>query len=241
MNQNISRSPKTFSRNASTRVTLRRFKTLIVINLNLIVDHVYSRGGTEAISFLLHNGGSPLLTNGTFDEEKFELQTFFDNDPYLALRLFFGHEVNRCTYDPDGIFLKHSPEALERHKSRSGKVCLKLVYHWYIAESKKKDLLRMMQLMNFNKTATEVAVDNLLKFRKFQFNLVFYSESSPDFELTKIKDIGKRFPEFKVNWLKAINSQLLSHSQLSEDDEILFENINVVTKILEALSAMNQK
>jgi hypothetical protein len=54
-------------------------------------------------------------------------------------------------------------------------------------------------------------------------------------KVIQVKELENLLPELKIDWLKAINDQLMKDSKVSGNDFVLMKNFKVMQKLTELL------
>lgn len=182
-------------------MTQRNETSSFRLKLLLFSDHIKKHGRDEIFSFLNLFGGSPLITNGEWDETEFNVETLFEVYPKIALQFFTGYKLKRIP-----LFLE-------------GGSIPSLLYDFDHGLPKQKDLLTLFDKLKLEERKQKTAMRDFAEFTKL--NDVPKIEDSSKSTTVQIKDFGALVPQIKINWLKFFNSQLLTEDQVTENDKIL--------------------
>lgn len=178
------------------------------------------------MSYMRQSGGSPLITNGNWNEKNFDIKTLFEQEPESSLWIFLDQFLSRCNDPRD-----NSTEIL----------CIKADDTWrYIKreEQDSRDILKLFKLDDDVKARAFNDYNNfLMKKKPVQVELSGKKET----EVLKIKDLKTKFPELNLNWLKIINNQMLRQSQVTEEDDILMGKPDLLRALLTLLVDMDKK
>lgn len=180
------------------------------------------------ISYLNELGGSPLVTNGTWDDESFDIRKLFYHSTDHATFLFLDHRFARCKDPRDEM---------------NEIVCFKMNNGWRFNNKVENDTLDILKAFDslINDDVKKAAVKDFLDFlfikKPLQDKLI--QQAKP--EVMKIDEMAIRFPNLDIDWLKVLNTQLMKTSQLSKDDEILIGNPKLMQELLEALGEINKR
>jgi hypothetical protein len=164
-----------------------------------------------------------LWTGGSFNMSK-----FFELEPATALNTFFNLEVGRC--DDNAVCLKRSLSPLDEftddHRMfefNQIREVLRTLDDAFIVRPQLRQIL-VDQIYR-------PAVERLLNFLTEREKLLRDSGAS-SFAI-RVGDMCDKFtPKLDIDWLTIINSELLSESRLSADDEI---TVNLGVEMFQAL------
>lgn len=190
-----------------------------------VSDKVRATAGGELISYLRTMGGSPLVTNGTWNVSNFDPKVWFDFEPNFATILFLQHHLNQCK-DPRN----QSREILCFQADRKK-------YHGKLEQ----ETLRVLKSLKLNQSAKEAATESAINFILRKKSIVGELENMAKFEVVKIKDLAAKFPKYNLNWLKIINDQLMKKSRQTGDDEILIENPEMMTQLFKLMEETKER
>lgn len=168
-------------------------------------------GVKDATSYLMKLGGAPLLTNGSWNDEAFNISTLFTSEPDLATKLCLGHHLMHCK-DP-------------RNASREI-LCFENDDTIVITETLVTDTMYVLKHLKLDSAAMEEGLATFVQFLILQRSLRVTFSDYP-FKVINIRDLKKAFPMIPMmDWLKVINSQLTSDSQVTGEEEILIRNFD---------------
>lgn len=174
------------------------------------------------MAYLNRRASIPLL-NGTWTDHNFNIDKLFAVDPELAMKLFYDHKLAHCTHNSRKI------------------LCFEISRDWIHEEARQSDALYAMNRLDLDRNLANETSKNLFDFlrdkqpaqEKFSANLTR--------EFFKIKDLKARLPKIELNWLKVINSLLLTSSVKTEDDEILIESAELFAELSEAFEKLDKR
>lgn len=193
---------------------------------SFVLDFIRENGAKDIISYLRQSGGSPLATNGKWNEKNFDVETLFEQEPESALWIFLDQFLSRCDDPRD-----NSTEIL----------CFKADDKWRFIKREEQDSKDILKLFKLDDDVKEDAFNDynnfLMKKQPVQVELT----GKREMEVLKIKDLKKKFPELNLNWLKIINNQLLRQSQVTEDEEILLGKPDLMRALFALLVDMDKK
>lgn len=152
-------------------------------------------------------GGSPLLSNGSWENESFNISKLFTSEPDLATKLFLGHHLARCD-DPRNI----SREIL----------CFKGDTEFIKSDKLENDFTYILRFMHIDSNLVEKGVKSLIDFMQKQETV--RNETKAVSLVMTIEELKYKFAMIPINWLELINSQMLRDSQVTEKEEIFVEN-----------------
>jgi hypothetical protein len=194
--------------------------------VRVLSDLVRESGVDEMISYLLELGGSPILNNGTWDNERFDLQNLFYREPDHATFLFLDHKLLRCK-DP---------------RNTSSKVlCFRMNNGWKFGEKVENDTLDILKPLQLDSDVKVAAVKNFIEFLQIKRPLQNKFSKTGKAKIVQIKNLKEMFPNLDLDWLKIVNLQLMEHSQKSEDDEIMIENPELMQQLATVLTKLDKK
>lgn len=190
-----------------------------------ISDEVRATAGSELISYLRAMGGSPLVTNGAWNVSNFNPKVWFDFEPNFATILFLQHHLNQCK-DP-----RNQSQEILCFQADQKK------YHGKLEQ----EILKVLKSLKLNQSAKEAATESAINFILRKRSIVGELENIAKFEVVKIKDLAAKFPKYNLNWLKIINDQLMKKSRHTGDDEILFENPDMMTQLFKLMEETKER
>lgn len=198
---------------------------------SFILDFIRENGVKDIMSYLRQSGGSPLITNGHWNEKNFDIKTLFEQEPESSLWIFLDQFLSRCDDPRDNSNASSSTEIL----------CIKTDDTWRYLKREEQDSRDILKLFKLDDDVKERAFNDynnfLMNKKPVQVELTGKKES----EVLKIKDLKTKFPELNLNWLKIINNQLLRQSQVTEDDDILMGKPDLLRALLTLLVDMDKK
>ena len=167
------------------------------------LDHVSKQGAVDVILHLQQIGA----LNGQLTEN-----ILFDLYPDLMMKLFFDHQLERC--------VKNSDEYL----------CFTMSTGWKFTTEDKKDATRVLKHLKLSEDQITEIVDDFIHFLRKKKLIQDEFEEMSESSVVKIADLSEKFPQINLDWLKLINSQMLSDLKVSENDEIFIENPRMMTE-----------
>lgn len=172
-------------------------------------------------------GGSPILSNVTWNEDSFDIARLFKSEPDFALRLFLCHRLMRC----------EDPRNSSQHI-----LCFK--YDAYLAY----DVFEIDDASYILKHLKHLNLDLDFVRNRLSMQKEFLQEQDEEqitdktkFKILQIKELSMEFPGTPINWLEMINSQLFSDSQITEDDEILIQDISQLKRFADFLKQSDKR
>lgn len=164
-------------------------------------------------------GGSPLITNGKWDETKFDIEKLFELNPKLAILFFTGYELRRYESGING------KEHVSIGQNQNG----------HLTGRKQRDVSNIFQKLRIEKNKQEMAMKDLIEFQKF-FNIPSYGHKGRPI-------IDKEFyvpgPHIKINWLKHFK-ELLPEGQFTDDDKLLHDD-SILNTRFRYTSSLNKR
>lgn len=187
--------------------------------------------GIDDITTHLHEIEQSLfLTDATTDDEFFNIEKLFQSEPDHATWIFLDARLTRRN-DPRNV----SKEIL----------CFEVEYFWTYEENFENDTLNILKSFNISRLQKEKIAKNFAHFLSIKlpkiFKLYQFADPTRDSSFWKIGDLKNKLTGFNLNWLKIINDQLMADSHVSESDEILVENIELMRQHLNALAELDKR
>lgn len=180
-------------------------------NVKFFLDLIRKDGVNDITAHLMKLGGSPLLANGTWDDESYNIKTLFLLEPGFALKFLFNQILARCE-DPRNV----SQEIL----------CFKKDEDFKFAPEFESDVIDILKPLKLNTMVMETGVKNLMNFMR-EKEAIQNKSSEDDSTVVTIKDLSEII-SIPIGWLEFINSLLFSNSQIEEDEEIMISNLEVM-------------
>ncbi|KAG5667502.1 hypothetical protein PVAND_015481 [Polypedilum vanderplanki] len=219
-----------------------------------IVEHLQSLGGSSFLSKHIYFnrdkfneatdfGIEDLWTNNVpenFNEDElwtggnFNINKFFEVEPYHALSLFFDYEIKRCDND---------------------KICFKRSNLWnYIEDDYFEVFYEFLRTLDdafrMGPKMKKILINDVYKpsvrrvqeFMKIR-GIILDKHRNKGKTKIIIKSLQFKFSgKLEIDWLKIINSQLFEESKLTENDEIIIDGgIDLLEKLVKILIEMDKK
>lgn len=163
----------------------------------------------EMMNFLKRLGGSPFVTNDNWNGESFKPFDLFESETFHSLYLFLGHKLTKL--DQSLYF--------EADNGWTYKTFVKLVTMDVLKIFKKNDIVE------------QTAIHDFLGFLTQKSEIESKLMTKPEPEIFYIKELKDKISS-KIDWLKVINKLLTTDSRVTEDDQILIANPELMRQLL---------
>lgn len=167
-----------------------------------------------------------MTPNDPWDENKFDVKTLFELEPYWSSVLFLMHTVSNCE-DP-------------RNKGREV-----LCFKWKSTFSgfDKNETNDLLKNLNLEKSLQDGVLESLEVFGKIRNKAWLKKlgiEENPEI-IIKISSLSRVFPQVDVDWVKFINDQLLQRSRVTEEDEIMVPRLRLMQVLFSMFMKLDKK
>lgn len=196
---------------------------------------------------ILRPKNSSALEMDLWDEKSFSFQRIVDYEPEHFLKFFFDMQLKRCKIPRQNSFKLDEILCLDIFSYLSG---FDLVGMAYKAQFENiEGFYSMLEVMNDHyiaglhgkKELREKMFDPVIK--KVEFYLEsrkriwnkFSEENMKVIKIRELQEISKNL-NFNIDWLKLINLQLFDKYQVTQDDQILVKDLNLLKELIENLA-----
>lgn len=194
------------------------------IKLEHFADLVKSTGEKDMIAFLNEAGGSP-LTDASWDEDSYNTSRHFYNPLLRTTAFFLGHEISGRCNDP-----RNSSNEILCFRFQSSST----------SPGHRRDILEMFKSLSMNGNLKVQATESYLTFLNSK-QLLEKEFNSSEKMVFRIKELPRMFPNLTLDWVKLINENLLSHSHITDDDEIGIEKLKLFEKLSELFTSLEKR
>lgn len=188
-----------------------------------IIARLGHSGQWEVFDYINKLGGSS-LTSASWQESSFDWKRWFIAEPDFTARVLFNYKIIRC-----------SAKYLQ-------KLCLTYGSIYYYDDLMKNDVEYIMQhLQKVDKNLIREASDDFLEFlllKKFFKNQIQSSKNLTSEKVIRIIDLQEKFPD--VDWLQAINKQLLWQNRVQADEMIVIVKPQLFQKLYQEAVEYNK-
>lgn len=168
----------------------------------------------EMMNFLKQLGGSPFVTNGNWTGESFKPFDLFGSEPFHSLYLFLGHKLTKLEESSTSKSLY-----FEADNGWTYKTFVKLVTMDVLKKFKKNDIVE------------QTAIHDFLGFLTQKSEIESKLMTKPEPEIFYIKELKDKISS-QIDWLNVINKLLTMDSRVTEDDQILIANPELMRQLL---------
>lgn len=149
------------------------------------------------------------MSPDSWKEENFDVKKWFRSEPELTMKALLCYSLERI--------------------GTEGVLGFKTSAHCNDTTFVESDMEYVLEHWNLDKNSRAKAVKEYLDFFEFR-KKVYEANDIKNLTTFKVRDLQDMFPQ--LDWLNMINSQLLTHNQVKEDDEISIENMQLLESLL---------
>lgn len=197
-----------------------------LIKACIVSDLVRKHGSNEMIAYLQKLNGLPFIFKNTSTDDNFDIKTLFEQEPGHSINVFMDHIFLLCK-NP----INDSSDIL----------CFRTTNDWGSSTRYESDMEYTLTKFNIQESLKKDMIKDLTVFLSLKERLQEKLKAAGRSEILKISQLNRRFHQFNLDWLKMINSQLLKKSQLTEEDEILIENPELIQNLLILISYLDTR